>query len=237
MKILVSWSTGKDSAWMLHKLQQQYPNAVAGLLTTVNAEFGRVAMHAVRRTLLQAQADAAGVPLYTVDIPWPCSNGDYEQRMGDAVKRYVADGFTHVGFGDLFLEDVRRYREDRLSDTGLTPLFPLWKTKATWELANEMIAGGLRAYLTCIDPTKLDRSFAGRTFDADLLADLPANIDPCGENGEFHSFVYAGPMLSAPLQLQVGKVVERDGFVFADIHSLDDATDADGPARRPRQHR
>ena len=219
MKILVSWSTGKDSAWMLHTLQQHHPGAVAGLLSTVNEAFDRVAMHAVRRTLLQAQADAAGLPLHVVNIPWPCSNADYEQRMGAAVAQFIAGGFTHVAFGDLFLEDVRRYREERLAGTGLTPLFPLWKTKPTAELARDMIAGGLRAFLTCVDPRKLDASFAGRAFDETLLRDLPPGIDPCGENGEFHSFVWAGPMFSHPLAVAVGEVVQRDGFCFADINS------------------
>lgn len=217
MKILVSWSSGKDSAWMLHTLRLQYPHAVAGLLTTLNQAFDRVAMHAVRRTLLEAQAAAAGLPLYAIDLPWPCSNAEYEQRMGAAVTRFVADSFTHVAFGDLFLEDVRRYREQRLVNTGLTPLFPLWKTKSTAELAREMIDGGLRAYLTCVDPRKLPASFAGRAFDDALLADLPGEVDPCGENGEFHSFVWGGPMFSAPLDVRVGEVVERDKFVFADI--------------------
>ncbi len=221
MKILVSWSSGKDSAWMLHMLQQQHPGAVAALLTTVNEAFDRVAMHAVRRTLVQAQADAAGYPLYAVDLPWPCSNVDYEQRMGEAVKGFVREGFTHVAFGDLFLEDVRRYREERLAGTGLTPLFPLWKTKPTTELAREMIAGGLRAYLTCVDPRKLDASFAGRAFDDTLLADLPLACDPCGENGEFHSFVWDGPMFARVVPIQVGEVVTRDGFVFADLNYTD----------------
>jgi len=221
MKILVSWSSGKDSAWMLHVLQQRHPGAVAGLLTTLNEAFDRVAMHAVRRTLLQAQADAAGLPLVAVNIPWPCSNTDYEERMRAAVGAAVADGFTHVAFGDLFLEDVRKYREDRLAGSGLTPLFPLWKTKTTGELAAEMVSGGLRAHLTCIDPRKLDRSFAGRAFDAALLADLPTDCDPCGENGEFHSFACAGPMFRAPIPVSVGEVVERDGFVFADLDCAD----------------
>lgn len=202
---------------MLHRLQQQHPGAVAGLLTTLNEAFDRVAMHAVRRTLLQAQADAAGFPLVAVNIPWPCSNADYEQRMGEAVRGAVADGFTHVAFGDLFLEDVRKYREDRLAGSGLTPLFPLWKTKTTNALASEMVAAGLRAHLTCVNPRKLDRSFAGREFDAALLADLPPTCDPCGENGEFHSFAFAGPMFHAPIPVAVGEVVERDGFVFADL--------------------
>jgi uncharacterized protein (TIGR00290 family) len=217
MKIIASWSSGKDSAWMLHVLRQQYPGAVAGLLTTLNEAFDRVAMHAVRRTLLEAQAAAAGLPLHTVNLPWPCTNAEYEQRMGDAVRGLVADGFTHAAFGDLFLEDVRRYREDRLAGSGLAPMFPLWKTKTTAALAAEMVAGGLRAYLTCVDPRTLDRSFAGRAFDATLLADLPAGCDPCGENGEFHSFACAGPMFSAPIPVRVGDVVDRDGFVFTDL--------------------
>ncbi len=206
---------------MLHVLRQQHPEAVAGLLTTLNQAFDRVAMHAVRRQLLEAQASAAGLPLHAVDLPWPCSNAEYEERMGHAVRALVNDGFTHVAFGDLFLEDVRQYREDRLAGTGLTPLFPLWKTKSTAALAAEMLAGGLRAYLTCVDPRKLDRSFAGRAFDASLVADLPATCDPCGENGEFHSFACAGPMFSAPIPVRVGDVVDRDRFVFADLDFAD----------------
>src|SRR5688572_3837442 len=174
-------------------------------------------MHAVRRTLLAAQAEAAQLPLYAIDLPWPCSNDAYGERMTEAVARLEADGFTHIAFGDLFLEDVRRYREERLAGTGLTPLFPMWKTKPTAELAREMIDGGLRAYLTCVDPRKLDRSFAGRAFDAALLAELPAGTDPCGENGEFHSFVWDGPMFQQPIAVRVGEIVERDGFVFADM--------------------
>jgi uncharacterized protein (TIGR00290 family) len=218
MKILVSWSSGKDSAWMLHVLRQRHPGAVTGLLTTLNEAFDRVAMHAVRRALLEAQAAAADLPLFPVDLPWPCSNAEYERRMGEAVARLVREGFTHVAFGDLFLEDVRRYREERLAGTGLQPLFPLWKTKPTRDLAREMIDGGLNAYLTCIDPKKLDGSFAGRAFDHRLLADLPREVDPCGEHGEFHSFVWKGPMFSRPLAVRVGDVVNRDGFVFADVH-------------------
>ena len=221
MKILLSWSSGKDSAWTLHVVEQQYPGAVAGLLTTLNEAFDRVAMHAVRHTLLQAQSTSACLPLYTVNLPWPCSNEEYEQRMSAAVRQLVDDGFTHVAFGDLFLEDVRRYREERLAGTGLTPLFPLWKTKPTSELAREMIASGLRAYLTCVDPRKLPAHFAGRAFDAALLADLPADVDPCGENGEFHSFVWDGPMFMQAIPVRVGETVERDGFVFTDIHHAD----------------
>jgi uncharacterized protein (TIGR00290 family) len=217
VKILVSWSTGKDSAWMLHVLNRQHPKAAAGLLTTTNQAFDRVAMHAVRRELLEAQAAATGLPLHVVPLPWPCSNAQYESIMRAMIDGFVAEGFTHVAFGDLFLEDVRRYREDRLAGTGLEPLFPIWKTKPTLELAHDMIAAGLEARLTCIDPRKLDRSFAGRTFDLDLLRDLPAGIDPCGENGEFHSFAFNGPMFTSKINVKIGDVVDRDGFVFSDL--------------------
>lgn len=217
MKILVSWSTGKDSAWMLHLLKQQHPGAVAGLLTTTNEAFDRVAMHAVRRELLQAQAAAAALPLHVVPLPWPCSNEQYELIMKTAVAGFVREGFTHVAFGDLFLEDVRRYREERLAGSGLEPLFPIWKTQSTAALAQEMVAAGLRATLTCVNPKQLDRGFAGRTFDADLLRDLPATVDPCGENGEFHSFAHTGPMFNHPIAVRAGETVDRDGFVFADL--------------------
>jgi uncharacterized protein (TIGR00290 family) len=217
VKILVSWSTGKDSAWMLHVLNQQYPGAAAGLLTTTNEAFDRVAMHAVRRELLEAQAHAAGLPLHLVPLPWPCSNAQYESILRAAVAGFVKDGFTHVAFGDLFLEDVRDYRITRLAGSGLEPLFPIWKTKTTRALAEEMVSAGLQARLTCIDPRKLDRTFAGRVFDRSLLNDLPASVDPCGENGEFHSFAFAGPMFHHPIPNQLGAIVERDGFVFADV--------------------
>jgi len=217
MKILVSWSSGKDSAWMLHILQQTHPGQVHGLLTTVNGAFDRVAMHGVRREVLEAQARAAGLPLHQVALPWPCSNAEYEALMAEAVRDFVAGGFTHVAFGDLFLEDVRRYREDRLAGTGLEPLFPLWKRGTTVDLAEAMIAGGLRATLSTVDPRKLPASFAGRSFDRALLAELPDGVDPCGENGEFHSCVWDGPMFNEPLRVVAGDVVERDGFVFADI--------------------
>lgn len=216
-KILVSWSTGKDSAWMLHVLNKEYPNAAAGLLTTTNEAFDRVAMHAVRRELLEAQAASTGLPLHVVPLPWPCSNQQYESIMTRAVEGFVDAGFTHVAFGDLYLEDVRRYREDRLAGTGLEPLFPIWKTKPTRDLAHDMIDAGLKARLTCVDPRKLDRSFAGREFDSRLLADLPDDVDPCGENGEFHSFAYAGPMFTEELRIRIGDIVDRDGFAFADL--------------------
>lgn len=217
MKILVSWSTGKDSAWMLHTLRQQQPGAVAGLLTTTNEAFDRVAMHAVRRELLQAQADAAGLPLHVVPLPWPCSNEQYEAIMKTAVGGFVTNGYTHAAFGDLFLEDVRQYRVDRLAGSGLEPLFPIWKTKPTADLAQDMLDGGLRATLTCVNPKQLDRTFAGRTFDHTLIVDLPAGVDPCGENGEFHSFAHTGPMFNHPIAVRVGEIVDRDGFVFADL--------------------
>ncbi len=214
-RILVSWSSGKDSAWMVHVLRQQ-GQRVDGLLTTVNAAFGRVAMHAVRTELIAAQAAAIDVPLWQVPIPYPCPNEVYERTMADVVRRAVGEGYTHMAFGDLFLEDVRRYREERLAGTGLTPVFPLFGSN-TALLAAEMVRGGLEAILTCVNPKVLDRSFAGRTFDAVLLADLPDSVDPCGERGEFHSFACRGPMFAAPIPVVPGEIVERDGYVFADL--------------------
>jgi uncharacterized protein (TIGR00290 family) len=223
MKMLLSWSTGKDSAWMLHVINQQYPGAAAGLLTTTNQAFDRVAMHAVRRERLEAQATAARLPLHVVPLPWPCSNEQYEAIMRAAVAGFVRDGFTHVAFGDLFLEDVRNYRESRLAGSGLEPLFPIWKTKSTRDLADEMIAAGLQARLTCVNPKRLDPSFCGRVFDRAFIADLPADVDPCGENGEFHSFAFAGPMFDHPIPHRLGEIVDRDGFTFADIELLPSA--------------
>jgi uncharacterized protein (TIGR00290 family) len=215
-RVIVSWSSGKDSAWMLHVLTRDPDVQIGALLTTTNEQFDRVAMHAVRRELLEEQARAAGVPLWTVPLPWPCSNDEYEARMREVVTRAVADGFTHVAFGDLFLEDVRRYREERLANSGLTPLFPLWGLP-TSDLAAQMIDGGLRAVLTCVNPRLLDPSFAGRQFDKTFLSELPIDVDPCGERGEFHSFAYDGPMFNWPIATRAGEVVERDGFVFADV--------------------
>jgi diphthamide synthase (EF-2-diphthine--ammonia ligase) len=188
----------------------------AALLTTMNEEAGRVAMHGVREEVLRAQADAARLPLVTVPLPSPCSNEVYEARMAAAVKQAVLEGFTHVAFGDLFLRDVRQYREDRLGGTGLSPIFPLWDLP-TDALARDMIAGGLEARLTCVDQRVLPKTFAGRAFDAALLADLPPNIDPCGERGEFHSCVVSGPMFDRRLEVVGGEVVERGDFVFADL--------------------
>jgi uncharacterized protein (TIGR00290 family) len=216
-KTLVSWSSGKDSAWLVHTLRTTMPEyEVAALLTTVNQDAKRVAMHAVRTEVLEAQARALGLPLWTVPIPSPCPNEIYERAMAAAVARAVAEGFTHVAFGDLFLEDIRRYREEKLAGTGLTPLFPLFGSETT-SLAETMIANGLRARITCLNPKHLDRSFAGREFDAQLLADLPKDVDRCAERGEFHTCAYAGPMFDAPIPIETGVVVEREGFVFTDL--------------------
>jgi uncharacterized protein (TIGR00290 family) len=216
VKILHSWSSGKDSAWALHVLNTTCPGAVAALLTTVNEAMDRVAMHGVRRSVLEAQARATGLPLRVVGIPHPCPNEVYEERMRAEVHAAVADGFTHVAFGDLFLQDVRRYREERLAGSGLEPLFPLWEMP-TGGLARQMIAGGLRARLSCVDTRTLPAAFVGREFDAELLTGLPAHVDPCGENGEFHTCVYAGPMFSAPLDVERGETVTRDPFVWMDL--------------------
>ena len=215
-KCLISWSSGKDSAWLVHVLRQRGDVQIGGLLTTINEAAQRVAMHAVRVDVLQAQADALGLPVWQIPIPSPCPNDVYKRAMGEAVARAVAEGFTHVAFGDLFLADVRRYREERLAGTGLAPLFPLFGAD-TAALAREMVAGGLRARITCLNPKVLDRQFAGREFDAALLSDLPPAIDPCGERGEFHTCAYAGPMFNQPIAIETGVTVERDGFVFTDL--------------------
>ena len=201
---------------MVHVLRRRGDVQLAGLLTTINEAAERVAMHAVRVDVLQAQADALELPLWKIPIPSPCPNEVYERAMGAAVARAVAEGFTHMAFGDLFLEDVRRYREERLAGTGLTPLFPLFGAD-TAALARDMIAGGLRARITCLDPKVIDRSFAGREFDDALLAELPPAVDPCGERGEFHTCAYAGPMFHHPVPVETGIIVERDGYVFTDL--------------------
>jgi uncharacterized protein (TIGR00290 family) len=217
-KTIVSWSSGKDSAWMVHVLRQQPEVEIAALLTTINGDAQRVAMHAVRVELLEAQAASLGLPLWKVPIPSPCPNDVYERAMAETVARAVAEGFTQVAFADLFLDDIRRYREERLAGSGLTPIFPLFDDpSATPALARAMIASGLRARITCVDPKQLDRSFAGRDFDARLLAELPRSVDPCGERGEFHSFAYDGPMFAHPIPIETGVTVERDGFVFTDL--------------------
>jgi len=215
-KALLAWSSGKDSAWSLHVLRQQGAYEVVGLLTTINEAFDRVAMHAVRVELLRAQAAATGLPLWPVRIPWPCTNAQYDAVMDEEMRRARDEGISAIAFGDLFLADIRRYREDRLRGSGLTPVFPLWGLP-TDALAATMVSAGLRARLTCVDPKQIDARFAGRDFDAALLAELPPSVDPCGERGEFHTFAYAGPMFSDPLAIQGGEIVERDGFVFADL--------------------
>lgn len=214
--VLVSWSTGKDSAWSLHRLRQQAHIEVVGLFCTVNKQFQRTAMHAVRLELLRMQAFQAGLPLEILEIPYPCSNAEYATIMRDFVDKARERGIRHFAFGDLFLEDIREYRVNQLKSTGIEPLFPLWR-EPTKQLASEMIRGGLKAVVTCIDPKALDKSFAGREFDEDFLRDLPASVDPCGENGEFHSFVFEGPMFKNSIPVEVGDTVERDGFFFADV--------------------
>lgn len=215
-KAWLCWSSGKDSAWALHVMRQRGEIEVVGLLTTVNAVHDRVAMHAVRVELLQAQADAIGLPLWKVPIPSPCSNQVYAAAMGNAIDRAKAGGITVMAFGDLFLEDVRRYRETQLAGTGLTAVFPLWGLP-TEALARAMIKAGVRARLTCVDPAQVPRTFAGREFDEELLRELPPSADPCGERGEFHTFAYAGPMFGQALSIRAGRIVEMDGFVFADL--------------------
>ncbi|HJW73366.1 MAG TPA: hypothetical protein VJ486_11095 [Geothrix sp.] len=215
-RALLSWSSGKDAAWALHVLRELGEVEVVGLLTTTNEAFERVAMHGVREELLEAQAEAAGLPLWKVPLPWPCSNEVYEARMAEACAQAVREGIQFMAFGDLFLEDVRDYRIQKLQGTGLQPLFPLWNLD-TAVLAQAMVEAGLKATLACVDPRVLQASFAGRDFDATLLAELPPSVDACGEHGEFHTFVWDGPMFSAPVAIQRGEVVERDGFVFADL--------------------
>jgi len=217
-RVLLSWSSGKDSAWTLHLLRQQPGVEVLGLLTTFNGAADRVSMHAVRRELVEAQATAAGLPLWPVQLPWPCSNTAYEERMSVVIGRARAEGITHVAFGDLFLEDIRAYRVRQLCGTGIEPLFPLWTSPAaTPDLARHMLDGGLRAVLTCVDLRQLPEPFVGRPYDAVLLADLPPGVDPCGERGEFHTFCLAGPMFSSDISARVGETVSRDGFCFIDL--------------------
>jgi uncharacterized protein (TIGR00290 family) len=215
----VSWSSGKDSAWTLHLLRQDPGIEIAALLTTFNGAADRVAMHAVRRELVEAQARRIGLSLWSIDLPWPCSNAEYESLMLGMCRRAIEDGITAVAFGDLFLQDIRDYRERQLQPTGLRPLFPVWRIP-TRELARELIGSGVKAKVTCIDQAKLDASFAGREYDGDFLNSLPAGIDPCGENGEFHTFVYDAPGFSSAIPVGVGETLARDGFVFADILPL-----------------
>lgn len=214
--VLLSWSSGKDSAWALHLLSQQAEIRVAALVTTFNRAADRVAMHAVRRSLVEMQAAHTSLPLWPVELPWPCSNAEYEEILRGVCDRARAEGIDAFAFGDLFLQDIRAYRERQLAGTGLEPLFPLWDLP-TPQLARDMIAAGVKAKITCVDPRRLDRSFAGCDFDMALLRRLPATVDPCGENGEFHTFVYEGPVFARPIAIETGEIVERDGFVFADV--------------------
>jgi diphthamide synthase (EF-2-diphthine--ammonia ligase) len=217
-RVLLSWSSGKDSAWALHLLRQQPDLEVVGLLTTFNEAAGRVAMHAVRRSLVEAQAEAARLSLWPVPLPFPCSNIEYEERMRAALVRMRNAGVTHLAFGDLFLEDVREYRIRMLSGTWIEPLFPLWCSPAdTPILARRMLHEGMRAVLTCLDPGQLSERFAGRLYDTSFLADLPLTVDPCGERGEFHTFCFAGPMFDREIAVHVGDTVSRDGFCFTDL--------------------
>jgi uncharacterized protein (TIGR00290 family) len=219
VKAWLAWSSGKDSAWALHRVRQEGPFEVVALLTTINRAHDRVAVHAVRENLLEMQAVAAGLPLVKVSIPSPCPNEVYERQMSEAMTQAKDEGVRHVIFGDLFLQDIRAYREKQMALCGMNPVFPLWG-RETRRLAEEMVAGGLSAFLTCVNPARLDRGFAGRRFDADLLAALPPGVDPCGENGEFHTFANAGPMFGAEIRVAVGEVVEREGLVFADLVGL-----------------
>jgi uncharacterized protein (TIGR00290 family) len=215
-RALLSWSTGKDSAWSLHVLRAAGEIEVVGLLCTLAAGHERVTMHGVRRALLEAQAEAAGLPLWSVELPSPCPNADYEQAMGTTLARAAGEGIEAIAFGDLFLDDIRRYREGRLAGTGIQPLFPLWGLP-TAGLAHDMLAGGVRAHLTCVDPARVAPTWAGRPWDERFLADLPAGVDPCGEYGEFHTFAVGGPMFARPIAVRAGAVSTRDGFVFADL--------------------
>jgi uncharacterized protein (TIGR00290 family) len=215
-KALISWSSGKDSAFALHEVLRAGEFEVVGALTTVTETFGRVSIHGVRQEILCAQLDAAGLQPMIVPIPYPCPNEIYEARISEAIERAVRDGITHIIFGDLFLEDIRAYRELKLQGTSITPLFPLWE-RPTQALAHEMIAGGFEAYIATVDLKKLPAEFAGRKFDAQLLADLPGGIDPCGENGEFHTCVVAAPIFSRSLAVMPGERVERDGYAYCDL--------------------
>ena len=215
-RAVVSWSSGKDAAFALHEVRRAGELEVVGLLTTVTAPYGRVSMHGVRESVLDAQARALGLPLYKVPIPAPCPNAVYEEAMGTMLGRLATEGVRRVVFGDLFLEDVRAYREEKLRGTGIEPVFPLWG-RPTRPLAEEMISAGVKARLVALDPRRLPAAFAGRAFDRQLLAELPADVDPCGERGEFHTCVIDGPMFDRPVVVDAREVVDRDGFVFADL--------------------
>ena len=217
MRVVLSWSSGKDSAWALYQLQKNEDVELVGLLTTLNEKFNRVAMHGVREELLDAQANAADLPLFKVPLPWPCSNNDYEKIMRFTVSMLKHEyDVSHIAFGDLFLEDVRQYRIDKMKNTGIEPLFPIWGIP-TKQLSKEMIDSGLSAYLTCVDPKQLSEELIGSHYNKEFLYNLDENIDPCGENGEFHTFVNAGPMFNKSIAINVGEIVSKDGFYFADL--------------------
>lgn len=225
-RVLLSWSSGKDSAWTLQRLRQEPDVQLVGLLTTFNEQVDRVAMHAVRHELARAQAAATGLPLWPVMLPWPCDNAEYERRMAAVIERAHAEGVTQVAFGDLYLEDIRAYRERQMEGSGIEPIFPLWGAEGdTASLAREMIAAGLSAVLTCVDPRQLDPSFVGRRFDAALLEQLPPGVDPCGENGEFHTFCNRGPMFAKEIAVRVGERVDRDGFCYSDVLPAEDGAE------------
>jgi uncharacterized protein (TIGR00290 family) len=216
-RVALSWSGGKDAAWALHRLRSDPSVEVAGLVTTMVPHFGRVAIHGVRIELVRAQAAAAGLPLEEVALEWPSSNEDYSRAMLATLARLrVRWGITHVAFGDLFLSDVRVWREALLRDSGFRPLFPIWG-EATGALAERMLLAGVRARIVCLDPARVPADLAGRVLDRDLLAALSPEVDPCGERGEFHTFVTDGPMLCRPVPVASGSVVEREGFVYADL--------------------
>ncbi len=215
-KTLLSWSSGKDSAWALHVLRQDQDVDVVGLFCTINKQFERVAMHGVRVELLQQQANSAGLPLQIIEIPYPCSDSEYASAMSEFVAAAKEDNIECFAFGDLFLEDVRRYREERLDGTGITPIFPLWNIP-TASLSREMVTAGLRAMITCVNPKQISQEFVGREYNASFLDGLPEGVDPCGEYGEFHSFAFAGPMFQNQIEVTVGETVHRDGFVFTDL--------------------
>lgn len=215
-KTMLSWSSGKDSAWSLHALREDPETAVDGLFCTINQKFDRVAMHAVRVSLLQQQADSVGLPIQLIPIPYPCSNAEYAKIMGAFVEREAARGVEAFAFGDLFLEDIREYREKSLAGSGIEPIFPIWGID-TRVLSTTMLESGLRAHITCVDPSQLAPEFSGREYDASFLADLPPSADPCGENGEFHSFAFDGPMFGHTINVKVGETTTRDNFVFTDL--------------------
>ena len=215
-RTLLSWSSGKDSAWALHVLRQDPTVEMSGLFSVLNARFERVSMHSTRTELLCRQAEAAGLPLHTTNLPDPCTNAEYEAIMAESVSALRAKGIECIAFGDLFLEDIRQYRERQLTGTGIDPLFPLWQVP-TVELAGQMLAAGLEAYISSVDLKKLPASFAGRRWSRDLLDELPTGVDPCGENGEIHTIVVAGPMFEKRIEVEVGEVVQKNGFAYADI--------------------